>query len=68
MDLSIKRDTSDNGSSMAIITLGWCTVEVYESDIRPGGITVQVDCQEDEQLPLLAVDLGEMRLHPDSEA
>lgn len=67
MDLSIKIETSESGDPMAIVTLGWCSVEIYQSQMRPGGITVQIDCESDDQLPLLGIDLHEARLHPEGE-
>ena len=68
MELSVKIESSESGAPMAIVTLGWCTVEIYESQMRQGGITVQIDCETDDQLPLLAIDLHEARLHPAEES
>ena len=48
-------DEGDDGYNYAIIRIGQAVVLVYESQVRPGGITVEVDTPANVPADFLAV-------------
>lgn len=63
MDLSAVIRPGDNDLYYAEVTIGDVKITIYESPVRPGGVTIGIDT---EQPAMLAVSLNDWDLMPGS--
>ena len=43
LPLSVTREGGDLGREYIIVTIGGVEITIYQSEVRPGGVTVEID-------------------------
>lgn len=66
MPVSAHVEAGDYGRDYARLTVGGLEVTVYQSQVRPGGITVEID-GDDDVIAVTVVNVNDWQVHPAEE-